>query len=89
MEKCTFCIQRIKAAEIKSEMEKREIKDGEFSPACVQSCPAGAMIFGDLDNPDSAVSRLSRSVRGTQLLSEVGTYPKVTYLERGSSRGDE
>lgn len=89
MEKCTFCIQRIKAAEIKSELEKSEIKDGEFSPACVQSCPAGAMIFGDLDNPDSAVSRLSRSVRGTQLLPEVGTYPKVTYLERGSSRGDE
>jgi len=89
MEKCTFCIQRIKAAEIKAEMEKREMKDGEFSPACVQTCPAGAMVFGDLDDPASMISRFSNSVRGTKLLSEVGAFPKVTYLERESSHGNE
>lgn len=88
MEKCTFCIQRIKAAELKAEAEKRQLKDGEFSPACVQTCPTSAMVFGDLNDPTSAVSRLSNSVRGTKLLAEVGTFPKVTYLERESSYGN-
>jgi Fe-S-cluster-containing dehydrogenase component len=89
MEKCTFCVQRIKAAEMNAEAEKREIKDGEFSPACVQSCPTNAMVFGDLNDPNSAVSRLSSSVRGTKLLAEVGTFPKITYLERESSHGND
>ena len=89
MEKCTFCIQRIKSAEIHAEAEKRELKDGEFSPACVQTCPTNAMVFGDLNDPTSAVSRLSNSVRGTKLLAEVGTFPKVTYLERESSHGND
>ena len=89
MEKCTFCVQRIKSAEIKASMDKREIKDGEFNPACVQTCPANAMVFGDLNDPNSAVSRLSASVRGTKLLAEVGAFPKVTYLERESSHGND
>ncbi len=84
MEKCTFCIQRIKRAEIQAEAEKRPLRDGEFNPACVQSCPSSAMIFGDLDNPQSKVSKLSRSQRGTRLLEELGTLPKVVYLERES-----
>ncbi|HEV2247535.1 MAG TPA: 4Fe-4S dicluster domain-containing protein, partial [Terriglobia bacterium] len=82
MEKCTFCIQRIKSAEIKAKAEKRALKDGEFNPACVQSCPAGAMIFGDLNDPESRVSRLSKSNRGTTFLEELGTHPKVVYLKR-------
>lgn len=89
MEKCTFCVQRIKSAEINAQAEKRELKDGEFSPACVQSCPTNAMVFGDLNDPNSLVSRLSGSVRGTKLLAEVGTFPKVTYLERESSHGND
>jgi Fe-S-cluster-containing dehydrogenase component len=84
MEKCTFCVQRIKAAEIQAESEKREVKDAEIQPACVQSCPTRAMVFGDLNDPDSEVSRLSRSHRATRLLDEVGTAPKVTYLQRES-----
>jgi Fe-S-cluster-containing dehydrogenase component len=84
MEKCTFCVQRIRATEIQAEAEKRELKDGEFNPACVQSCSPKAMVFGDLNNPDSEVSRLSRSNRGTKLLGELGTKPNVDYLERGS-----
>ena len=87
MEKCTFCVQRIKAAEIQAEAEKRELKDGEFKPACVQSCPAKALVFGDLNDPESEVSRLSSSARGTKLLGELGTQPNVTYLERGSLAG--
>jgi molybdopterin-containing oxidoreductase family iron-sulfur binding subunit len=84
MEKCTFCVQRIKAAETEAKAENRELKDGEFDPACVQSCPPKALVFGDLTDAASAVSRLTRSNRATKLLGELGTRPKVTYLERDS-----
>ncbi len=82
MEKCTFCVQRIQAAEIGARAEKRELKDGEFNPACVQSCPTNAMVFGDLNDLESRVARLSHSNRGTKLLEELGTLPKVNYLVR-------
>jgi Fe-S-cluster-containing dehydrogenase component len=74
MEKCTFCIQRIKRAE--------EDGSSDIQPACVQSCPAEAMVFGDLNDSESNVSRLAGSGRATQLLEELGTKPKVFYLER-------
>jgi Fe-S-cluster-containing dehydrogenase component len=89
MEKCTFCNQRITVAEIHASAENRELKDGEVTPACVQSCPSGAMVFGDLNDPNSQVSRLTRLPRGTKLLGELGTSPKITYLERESSHGAE
>jgi Fe-S-cluster-containing dehydrogenase component len=75
MEKCTFCIQRIKRAE--EDGSSRDIQ-----PACVQSCPAEAMVFGDLNDSESNLSRLAGSGRATQLLEELGTKPKVFYLER-------
>src|ERR1700722_19041364 len=84
MEKCTFCVQRIKSAEIQAEAEKRELKDGEFTTACAQSCASKALVFGDLNDPNSEVARLSESNRGTKLLGELGTKPNVTYLERGT-----
>lgn len=84
MEKCTFCSQRLLAAESQAQAEKRPLRDGEVSPACVQSCPSGAMVFGDLNDPSSAVSRLASLDRGVKLLEEVGTFPKVTYLARES-----
>ena len=82
MEKCTFCVQRISAAELQAGAEHRELKDGEITPACAQACPATALIFGDLNDSESHVSRLSRSTRGSKLLEELGTHPKVTYLDR-------
>ena len=82
MEKCTFCVQRIRATQIQAKGEGREIRDGEIQPACVQSCPPHALVFGDLQDPESEVSRLSRSPRGTKLLEDVGTRPAVTYLSR-------
>ncbi len=84
MEKCTFCVQRISAAEIAAKADNTPIKDGDLKPACVQSCPATALVFGDLNDPESAVSRLSRSSRGSKLLEDLGTLPKVTYLARQS-----
>src|SRR5678816_3513592 len=77
MEKCTFCIQRINAGKLGAAADGRELRDGEIQPACVQSCAANALVFGDLNDPDSAVSRLSRSPRGTKLLEELGTKPKA------------
>jgi molybdopterin-containing oxidoreductase family iron-sulfur binding subunit len=82
MEKCTFCIQRIKRAKQDAAQEGRRPADGEVQPACVQSCPAEAMTFGDLNDPRSKVSRLAKSGRATRLLEELGTKPKVFYLEK-------
>jgi Fe-S-cluster-containing dehydrogenase component len=82
MEKCTFCIQRIKRSKQDAAQEGRRPADGEVQPACVQSCPAEAMVFGDLNDPQSKVSGLAKSGRSTRLLEELGTKPKVFYLEK-------
>ena len=88
MEKCTFCVQRIRSAEIQAEGENRELKDGEFNPACVQTCAPKAMVFGDLNDPNSEVSRLARSGRSTKLLAELGTRPNVNYLQQASGKNN-
>jgi molybdopterin-containing oxidoreductase family iron-sulfur binding subunit len=81
MEKCTFCIQRIHDVEDTAKSENREVQDGEIQPACVQACPANALVFGRLDDPESQVSRMSKQERGKELLEELGIQPRVTYLE--------
>ena len=81
MEKCTFCVQRIRRAEDRAKSEGREVRDGEFAPACAQACPADAIVFGRLDDHESRVSRLSESGRGVKLLEDLGTQPRVTYLK--------
>ena len=85
MEKCTFCIQRINHAKIEAKAEGLEaIEDGTLQTACVQSCTANALVFGDLNDSESQVSRLSHSPRGSKLLGDLGTEPSVTYLQRDS-----
>jgi Fe-S-cluster-containing dehydrogenase component len=84
MEKCTFCIQRINAGKTEAKAAGTPLKDGDIKPACVQSCTANALVFGDLNDPDSRVFQLSRSPRGSKLLEELGAKPKVTYLRRES-----
>ena len=83
MEKCSFCIQRIHRGKIAAKEKEREVQDGDIQTACAQSCPAEAMVFGDLSDPDSKVSKLAGSSRAGLLLEELGTKPKVFYLERG------
>jgi molybdopterin-containing oxidoreductase family iron-sulfur binding subunit len=83
MEKCTFCIQRIRAGKENARAEGRPLRDGEVQPACAQTCPPQAIVFGDLNNPDSQVSRLSRSPRRMRLLEDLGTEPSVVYLKGG------
>ena len=83
MEKCTFCIQRIRKGEEKAKDEGRDIRDGDVTPACVGSCPTKAMAFGNIEDPASEVSRLAKSNRASRLLEELGTHPKVIYLNKG------
>jgi len=80
VEKCSFCVQRIRKAKKRAKEEGREVQDGEVAPACAQTCPSGAIVFGDLDDPESLVSRLARSPRAFRLMEELGTEPKVYYL---------
>jgi molybdopterin-containing oxidoreductase family iron-sulfur binding subunit len=84
MEKCTFCIQRIHKAQDKAKSEGRAVADGEFTTACAQACPADAITFGRVDDPESLVSQLARQSHGVKLLEELGTLPRVTYLVGGA-----
>lgn len=83
MEKCTFCIQRIRKGEEKAKDEGREVRDGDVVPACVQTCPTRAMYFGNIADPESEVSKLSKSNRASRLLEDLGTKPRVIYLNKG------
>lgn len=80
VEKCTFCVQRIQAKKLEAKLENRVLEDGEVIPACVQSCPADALVFGDLNNPDSKISKLYKEPRNYHLLEELHTLPSVGYL---------
>jgi molybdopterin-containing oxidoreductase family iron-sulfur binding subunit len=80
MEKCTFCVQRIRNADQVAKREGRPLRDKDVVPACGAACPASAIVFGDISDPNSEVSKLSRSNRGFHVLEELGTKPAVTYL---------
>ncbi len=82
MEKCTYCVQRINFARITSEKEDRKIQEGEIVTACQAACPAEAIVFGDINNKDSAVAKLKATPLNYGLLTELNTRPRTTYLAR-------
>lgn len=82
MEKCTFCVQRIEEVKIKARNEGRPINDGEIQPACAQSCPANAIIFGDLTDLKSRVAQMKKSGRNYTLLDELNLRPALSYLAK-------
>ncbi|MEJ2597549.1 MAG: 4Fe-4S dicluster domain-containing protein [Anaerolineales bacterium] len=86
MEKCTFCVQRIRRGEEKALVENRDLQDGEVTPACVQACPSSALLFGDMNNPDAQVTKIvENDQRQFKLLDSLGTVPQVVYLRAGQS----
>ena len=88
MEKCTFCIQRIHQAEDTAASENSDIQDGDVTPACAQACPANAITFGRIDDPNSRVSKAAQADRGYHMLEDLGILPRVTYLN-GESHGSK
>jgi molybdopterin-containing oxidoreductase family iron-sulfur binding subunit len=82
-EKCTFCSHRVARVRENAAAENREIRDGDYQTACQEACPAKAISFGDLDDPNSRVAGLVKSPRAFRIQEELGTEPKVYYLREG------
>jgi molybdopterin-containing oxidoreductase family iron-sulfur binding subunit len=82
MEKCTYCVQRISAARIAAKLEDRPIADGEVVTACQSACPTQAIVFGNINDPDSQVAMRKASPLNYGMLTELNTFPRTTYLAR-------
>jgi len=83
MEKCTFCIQRIRQAKDHAKDDgRRRLRDGEIQPACAQACPTKAIVFGDRNDPDSQVAQRASDSRGYAVLKDLNTSPSIVYLHR-------
>lgn len=82
VEKCSFCVQRIQENKLNAKLENRPLRDSEITPACAQACPSGAIIFGDLNDPLSRVTKQFQNKRNYHLLEEIHTLPSVGYLTK-------
>lgn len=82
IEKCSYCVQRIQAAKIESRREQRPLRDGDIITACQAACPTGAIVFGDLNDSESRLSRADATNRRYKLLAEVGAQPRTTFLAK-------
>jgi molybdopterin-containing oxidoreductase family iron-sulfur binding subunit len=82
MEKCTFCVHRIRQEQHDAKVEDRALKDGDVVTACAQACPSGAITFGDMKDPESLVSRTKQDHRGYHILEDINVRPAITYLAK-------
>ncbi len=85
MEKCSYCIQRVRSANQQANLEDRVIRDGEVKTACQQSCPTRAIAFGNMLDENSEVSQMRRNDRRYELLAELSVKPRTSYLGRVSN----
>lgn len=89
MEKCTFCIQRIEAGKSRAKTEGRKANDNDIRTACQEACPADAIVFGDVNNPESRIAKLRKNPRGFYSLEDTNTRPQITYLTKVRNRSPE
>jgi molybdopterin-containing oxidoreductase family iron-sulfur binding subunit len=82
MEKCTFCVHRIRGAQHTAKVTGAPVKDGELTTACAQACPSGAIVFGDLNDPNSRVRQVAQDPRGYHILEDINVRPAITYLAK-------
>ena len=82
MEKCTFCVQRIREAEHRAKLENRPVQPDEFTVACAQGCPSRAIVFGDAADPAWSVAKLAQDRRAYHVFEELNTYTAVVYLKK-------
>lgn len=82
MEKCSLCIQRVQEAKLQAKKEGREVRDGEIKLACQQSCPSDAIIFGDINDPESKISKMIKDSRNFTVLEELNVKPRLSYLTK-------
>jgi molybdopterin-containing oxidoreductase family iron-sulfur binding subunit len=80
MEKCTFCVQRIMDGKIEAEKQNRRVRDGEVQTACQSTCPTEAIIFGDINDKESRVAKLKTEPRNYEVLADINTRPRASYL---------
>jgi len=84
MEKCTFCVQRIRESEHRARAEGREVQADEFTTACAQACPSRAIVFGDAADENWSVSKLAYDKRAYHVFEELNTFTAVVYLKKVS-----
>jgi molybdopterin-containing oxidoreductase family iron-sulfur binding subunit len=82
MEKCTYCLQRISAAKIGAKKENRRVRDGEATSACQQACPTDAIVFGNINDPESKVVKIKQDARSYEMLAELNIKPRTSYLAK-------
>jgi molybdopterin-containing oxidoreductase family iron-sulfur binding subunit len=89
VEKCSFCVQRIQEKKLQAKLENRPLADGDIQTACMQACPAGAIIFGDMNNKQAKLIDLIADQRNYNLLEDLHTLPSVGYLTKVRNREEE
>ena len=89
MEKCSMCVQRIQEKKLKAKIEKRKLEDGEIKMACQQTCPANAIVFGDINDPESEVSKALKNERTYYILEELNVQPGIGYMTKVRNKDSE
>ena len=89
MEKCSFCIQRIQEGKLKAKRERRELRADDIVPACAQSCPTNGIVFGDMNDENSPISKLLKDQRTYTVLEEINTKPRVNYMVKVRNKTKE